>query len=337
MRQPPTWQWDEEEKKLALAGPAAYGAAALAVAVAFTLRFIMDPIWMDRLPYGLFCIAVVILAQFVDFGPCLLAIVGGYVLATWFFAAPRHTLIPSRPMDQFNGIVYFGICLLLFFLTWRTRQLLRREQAATNALGRLAAIIESSDDAIIGRDLDGNIISWNGGAAKLYGYSEQEAIGQPLTFLLAPETEKELAPLRERLWQGQHISHFETVRRRKDGELVDVSLSISPVRNTAGKIVGTSSIARDISERRRAEREREQLLADLQNVLGEVQTLSGLLPICAHCKKIRDDKGYWNQIELYLRDHSSAKFTHSICPDCSDKHFKGFLDGPRPGAKAPET
>ncbi len=337
MRQPPTWQRNEEEKKLALTGPAAYGFAALAVAVAFVGRFIMDPVWADRRPYGLFFVAVVILAQFADFGPCLFAMVGGYLLATWFFVAPRHSFVPGAPLDRFNGVGFFCLCFLLFFFTWRTRQLLRREQAASNALGRLAAIIESSDDAIIGRHLDGSIVSWNAGATKLYGYSEKEAIGQPITFLLAPETEKELASLQEQLGQGQRVSHFETVRRRKDGELVDVSLSISPVRNAAGKIVGTSTIARDISERRRAEREREQLLADLQKVLGEVQTLSGLLPICAHCKKIRDDKGYWNQIELYIRDHSSAKFTHSICPDCADKHFKSFLEKPFIESKVPES
>src|SRR4029077_21110175 len=111
-----------------------------------------------------------------------------------------------------------------------------------------------------------------------------------------------------------------------------VSLSVSPVLNGAGKIVGASTIARDITERKRADRERERLVGELQRALGEVKTLGGLLPICSHCKKIRDDKGYWNQIELFIRQRSDAKFTHSICPECARKHYPElFPPAPPPG------
>ena len=91
--------------------------------------------------------------------------------------------------------------------------------------------------------------------------------------------------------------------------------------------IGTQGIAKDITNRKRAEAEREKLVNELQNALAQVKTLTGLIPICASCKKIRDDKGYWNQIENYLRDHSDAQFSHGICPECARKLYGDFLKG----------
>jgi hypothetical protein len=88
-----------------------------------------------------------------------------------------------------------------------------------------------------------------------------------------------------------------------------------------GTFLGTQGIARDITERKLAEEEREKLISKLQEALDNIKTLKGLLPICANCKKIRDDKGYWNQIETYIRHRSDAKFSHSICPDCAKKLY----------------
>ncbi|MCP4552520.1 MAG: PAS domain-containing protein [Bacteroidetes bacterium] len=88
-----------------------------------------------------------------------------------------------------------------------------------------------------------------------------------------------------------------------------------------GKIVKVTGTIHEITERKRAEEQRENLIKDLQEALDRVKTLSGLLPICAECKKIRDDKGYWNQIEVYVRDHSEAEFSHGICPECMDKLY----------------
>ncbi len=92
-------------------------------------------------------------------------------------------------------------------------------------------------------------------------------------------------------------------------------------------------IARDISERKQAEAERERLVRDLQTALANVKTLRGLLPICASCKKIRDDKGYWNQIEFYIRDRSDASFTHGICPDCAEKLYGEVMKPITPESK----
>ncbi|MGH7104279.1 MAG: PAS domain S-box protein, partial [Acetobacteraceae bacterium] len=127
------------------------------------------------------------------------------------------------------------------------------ERKRAEALARLAAIVESSDDAIVSKDLDGIIQSWNGGAERLFGYTAEEAIGRSITIIIPEERSGEEPDILARLRLGERIDHFETVRRRKDGELLDVSLTISPVRDRHGHIVGASKIARDITKRKRAE------------------------------------------------------------------------------------
>ncbi len=99
----------------------------------------------------------------------------------------------------------------------------------------------------------------------------------------------------------------------------------SPAKSGLGAFLGTQGIARDITTRKQAEEEREKLITKLQEALNNIKTLKGLLPICAHCKKIRDDKGYWNQIEAYIRDHSDAEFSHGICPECAETLYSDMM------------
>jgi PAS domain S-box-containing protein len=120
---------------------------------------------------------------------------------------------------------------------------------------RLAAIVESSDDAIISKTLEGIITSWNKGAQKIYGYSAGETVGQPISMLVPPERPNEIPRILESIRRGDKVDHFETVRIAKDGRRLDISLTVSPVRNTAGDIVGASTIARDITERKKAQEE----------------------------------------------------------------------------------
>ena len=120
---------------------------------------------------------------------------------------------------------------------------------------QLAAIVETSDDAIVSKDTDGLINSWNKGAERLFGYTAAEVIGRPITIIIPEERHSEELDILSRIRRGEHIGHYETVRRRKDGTLIDVSLTISPIRNADGKVLGASKIARDITERRRIEQE----------------------------------------------------------------------------------
>lgn len=201
-----------------------------------------------------------------------------------------------------------------------TQDITARKQAE-RGLAQLAAIIESSDDAIVSESLDGLIVSWNSGAEALYGYAEPEAVGRSFSMLFPINCSDQIASILDQVRRGQRLHHLETTQRTKQGKLIDVSLSVSPVKNSADEITGVSTIARDITRRKQAERERDRLLEELQVALTQVKHLSGLLPICAHCKKIRDDKGCWTQVELYIRDRSRANFTHSICPDCATKYY----------------
>ncbi len=118
---------------------------------------------------------------------------------------------------------------------------------------RLAAMINSSDDAIIGKTPEGIITSWNDGATRLYGFAPAEAIGQAIALIIPPDRPEEMNRILERIRQGERIAHHETVRQRKDGSLLDVSVSVSPIVDRTGRFIGASSIARDITERRRAE------------------------------------------------------------------------------------
>jgi PAS domain S-box-containing protein len=137
----------------------------------------------------------------------------------------------------------------------QNQELLKSNEAlrkAEETSSHLAFIVESSDSAIVGKTLDGTITSWNAGAERMFGYSAGEAIGRNIS-ILSPPGHHELPDILDRIKNGEHIDHFETVRRRKDGVLIDISLSVSPIKDRSGKIVGVSSIKRDITERKRAE------------------------------------------------------------------------------------
>jgi PAS domain S-box-containing protein len=128
-----------------------------------------------------------------------------------------------------------------------------QSRQATSALQTLAAIVEHSEDAVISKNRDGVITSWNAAAERLYGYSAEEAIAQHISMIVPPDRQAELSRLMERLWRGERIEHLDTVRRRKDGSRVDVSLRISPIKDAYGDVIGASKVARDITERKQAE------------------------------------------------------------------------------------
>jgi PAS domain S-box-containing protein len=129
----------------------------------------------------------------------------------------------------------------------------------------LASIVESSDDAIISIDLNGIIRSWNKGAERLYGYTVDEAVDRPITMLIPADRQNEELAIIERIKRGERIDHYETVRRRNDGSLVESSLTVSPIRTREGNIIGASKIARDITERNQAYRYQQFLIRELQH------------------------------------------------------------------------
>jgi len=179
----------------------------------------------------------------------------------WFEAYP--TLLRER-----TGRIVGGLNLLV--------DITERKHAEA-ARAHLAAIVTSSDDAIISKSLQGIIRSWNQGAEKIFGYTAAEAVGQPITMLMPPQRVDEEPQILEKIKRGETIAHYETVRRRKDGTEIDISLTISPIRDNAGHIIGASKIARNITVRKQAEAEREHLLRALTAERAHLQVLTASL------------------------------------------------------------
>ena len=144
-------------------------------------------------------------------------------------------------------------------------------QRAEESTNMLAAIVESSGDAIISERLDGIITTWNRAAENLFGYTAAEIIGQPASVLMPPDHVDEINRILEQTRRGARVEHFETERKAKNGRIFPVSLSISPIRDSEGNIVGASKLARDITDRKLAEREREQLLATAESAKAEAE------------------------------------------------------------------
>jgi PAS domain S-box-containing protein len=143
---------------------------------------------------------------------------------------------------------------------------------------RLASIVESSDDAIVSKDLNGTIVTWNEGAVRLFGYSAEEVIGKSITILIPQDRLDEEPGIIGRVARGERVDHYDTIRQRKDGSPINISLTVSPVRNSAGIIIGASKIARDVTERKLAEARQKALLDELnhrvKNTLATVQSLA---------------------------------------------------------------
>ena len=159
------------------------------------------------------------------------------------------------------------------------RESRRAQRTAEVALRRaedtrqvLAAIVESSDDAIIGKTLDGVITSWNQAAERTFGYTADEIVGKHISTLMPPEHSEDTTRILERIRRGERVGHFETKRLTKDGRIIDVSLSVSPIRDADGKIIGASKVVRDITDRKQAEEERERLLATAEAAKSEAES-----------------------------------------------------------------
>lgn len=172
---------------------------------------------------------------------------------------------------------------------------------------------------------DLSILAVNDAAVEQYGYSREEFLEMTLKDVRPPQ---DIPALLETVSKARTEKRFDSISRhlKKDGTVIDVEIASYPLvlANQQARIV----LARDITRRKQLEREKDQLILQLKEALASVKTLSGLLPICASCKKIRNDQGYWMQVEHYVQERSEAAFTHSICPECAHKLYpKYFQEG----------
>ncbi len=179
-------------------------------------------------------------------------------------AAEREGIIGESVGGLFHAVLIMVVlgALVLTTAAWLERTDLQRRQAEEKT-AHLAAIVEGSDDAILSKTLEGVITSWNAGAEKQYGYTAAEAVGRPISLLIPPDRTQEMALILEKVARGEGVEHVETTRLRKNGELVPVSLTVSPIRGPDGTVREASTIARDITERKRAEMEILDLNAQL--------------------------------------------------------------------------
>lgn len=206
------------------------------------------------------------------------------LLARWTAESRRSARVNTATdlAGTLLGICTAGMAYLLFRREWRQRE------RADDALRRLAAIVESSDDAIVGETLDGTIVSWNAGAERIYGYPAAEAIGQSIFMICPPEVIAESEQNLEMVRQGARIEPFESQRVRKDGRKITVSLALSPIRDANGTVIGASRISRDITQQKLLQREVLEIAAceqrrigqDLHDVAG--QELTGLAMLTLH-------------------------------------------------------
>jgi PAS domain S-box-containing protein len=248
---------------------ASYGLGLAALTAAIALRWLIDPLVGDLLPLVTLFGAVAIAIWAGGLGPAILVATVGYVACAYLFIQPRGDL----GLDQVPNVVGLAAYLLTCGFVIAIGQALRRARTEADEQRRiveitsrrttevvaqqltvarlLAAIVESSDDAIISKSLDGTIRSWNAAAERLFGFAPEEAIGRHISLVIPPERIVEEDSIIASLRAGRRIEHFDTERRHRDGRLIPVSLTISPIHDDDGRVVGASKIVRDVTEQRR--------------------------------------------------------------------------------------
>ncbi len=159
-------------------------------------------------------------------------------------------------------------------IAYQTMQSLAVKTKTNQDLQHFAALVESSDDAIVSKNLDGIITTWNRGAQRIFGYTAEEAVGRPVTILFPPELQEQENEILARIRRGEHIEHYETIRRHKDGTLIDISLTVSPIKDAAGKVVGASKIARDIRDRRLLQEQQQLLIKEMSHRIRNLFTVT---------------------------------------------------------------
>ena len=241
-----------------------YGVALLAIAVAILIRLALTP-WMDRtFPLATMFSAVAFVVWYGGWGPALFTAIAGWFAAGLFFRGGQGFVGPAFGVNETVALVVYllsnlSVIVLGEAMRAAQRRLENQQEhlSTTNvalenkveAQSLLAAIVASSDDAIISKTLEGRITSWNKGAERLFGYTAQEVIGKSIHVIVPPEGRGQVAEILDRIKHGERVEHLDVVRIRKDGTRVSVSLTVSPVHDRRGLVIGASKTARDITAR----------------------------------------------------------------------------------------
>jgi len=269
-----------------------YGTAIGAVLIATVIRWALGAYVHDRIPFTTYYPAIVVATLLGGFWLGSFASVVSGFLAWWLFMPPTYGF--SFDAAQITSLVAFLlVCVLLVGAVAALNSAvdlllveIDNRHKTQLSLQQLATVAETSEDAIITKDLNGIIKSWNKAAERIFGYSADEVIGKPVSVLIPRDRPNEEPTILERLRKGDHIKHYETVRQRKDGTLIDISLSVSPLADATGRIVGASKIARDITERTRSAMRQEMLVREMSHrVKNAFTVVNGILAMSARYVK----------------------------------------------------
>jgi PAS domain S-box-containing protein len=292
LRRNPWWVW---------------GSLVGGVLIATLIRWAIGGLVHDRIPFTTYYPAILVATLLGGFWRGTLASALSAVVAWWLFMSPSF----GSALDQaqlVSLITFILVCLLLVGTVTAFNIVVDHllveidfRRAAHLGLGQLASVVETSEDAIITKDLDGIVTSWNKGAERIFGYEAHEMIGKPISLLIPPDRPDEEPSILARLRKGQRIEHYETVRRRKHGELIDISLSVSPLVDPTGKIVGASKIARDVTVRRQAQEVQSLLLSEMRHRINNLFAITNsLVTLCARTSKTP------KQMEVAIKERLAA-------------------------------
>lgn len=240
---------------------------------------------------------------------------GSFILFQNLFYIPVQALV--------RVVLFIGIAGVVAFLSTRRKEIMQKLRESET---KYRALFENAVEGIFQTTPEGRLISANPAQAKLLGYDSPQEYMEQITDLTRQQyvISEDRETFKNTLEVEGTIRQFETQLLNKDGNSLWASISARAVRNDAGAIIYYEGFVENITEHKKIEEEREKLILELRNALTQVKILHGLLPICASCKKIRNDKGYWEQMEVYIRDHSEADFTHSICPECVENLYPEY-------------
>ncbi|MCX8108614.1 MAG: PAS domain S-box protein, partial [Verrucomicrobiae bacterium] len=194
---------------------------------------------------------------------------------------------------------------------------------------QIRTIVETVPSAIIAFDKTHSILEFNATAEEMFGYKREEAIGQNFFKLLVPEDSSfAFASDISRAFDGVYVRGIEAELKTNRGRRIVTLWNLNRCFNATKGDYCVIASGLDITARKQAEAERERLITELRQAMSEIKTLKGFIPICAGCKKIRDDKGFWVQVEAYISSRSEAQFSHGLCPDCMKKYYPDIEPGP---------
>jgi PAS domain S-box-containing protein len=258
-----------------------------------------------------------------------MAIVIGLAVLAFLFVIEEVVRRPVRTIIQTvrgggsplpTGIAEFD------YLTEQLQEAIRKRHALVESLEKTHFLYS--------HDVNGNFTYLSPSITGILGYQPEEFKTHYSAYLTDHPVNRDVARHTTLSIQGQTQPPYEVEIFHKDGSRHWLEVAEVPVFNNSGTVVAVEGIARDITDRKNAEQQREHMIADLQKAMDEVKVLRGIIPICASCKKVRDDAGAWQQVEAYIRQHSDAQFSHGICPDCLEKTYPEFSQkkkGPQGG------